>query len=79
MGAVAKFLVSPVLALAAGAVKKPKPAPVLPMARPQARAGASTALLDAVAARRGSRANQRTGRNGAEPTNGAGSKTALGA
>lgn len=75
MGGVAKFLLSPVLSVA-GSVLKPKAPQVqaMPLARPEV-TPRTTALLDAVAARRGSRANQRTGRGGAE----AGGKTKLGA
>lgn len=76
MGAVGKFLLSPVAALA-GAFKKPKaaaPAPLL--AQPQATPRASSALADALSARRGTRANQRTGARGAEAP--AGVKTKLG-
>lgn len=82
MGAVGRILLSPVAAIAkeVGLIGKPKaaqPAAAIPVARPQPVAR-NTAVLDAVASRQGSRANQRTGAGGAEP-GAAGKKTQLGA
>lgn len=83
MSAIGKILLSPAVALAkeVGLIKKPKPAAAaaaaIPVARPQPVAR-NTAVLDAVASRQGSRANQRTGAGGAEP-GAAGKKTQLGA
>lgn len=57
-----------------GGKAKPQAAP--PVARPQA-VTRSTAVIEAISNRRGSRANQRTGPGGAEATGG--KKTELGA
>lgn len=57
--------------------KAPKVTPA-PAQLPQAQTRQSSAVLDAVAGRRGSLANQRTGARGAESTS-TGQKTRLGA
>lgn len=64
-----------------GAVTGPKAPPPTPQrqALPVAQRRSTTAVLDAVSSRRGSRVNQRTGARGAEPTSSAGGKTQLGA
>lgn len=77
MGGVVPLLLSPALALASKAMK-PKPQPAPPMVQPTAQPPRSTVLMDEVARRRGSRANQRTGAAGAEPGM-PGTKTQLGA
>lgn len=73
MGAVGKFLLSPVAALAG--MMKPK-TPEIPAQQPQAVDRSSTVILDAVASRTGSLANRRTGSGGAEASGG--KKTSLG-
>lgn len=75
MSAVGRMLFSPVGALIHEVSGKKKAPPQVPLQRPQAQTR-STAVLDAVAARRGSRANQRTGAGGVEAPAG---KTHLGA
>lgn len=74
MSAIGKILLSPALALA-GAFKKPKI--TVPDQRPLAQERPVSAVLDAVAARSGTRANQRSGMGGAEATGGR--KSQLGA
>ncbi|MFC0683219.1 hypothetical protein [Novosphingobium clariflavum] len=73
MGAVGKMLISPVAAMA-GLLDKPKV--TAPVAQPQAIDRSNTVVMDAVAARRGSLANKRTGSLGAEVSGG--KKTSLG-
>jgi hypothetical protein len=75
MSAVAKVLLSPVGALV-GLFKKPKPAPPPPMAQPQAVDRSSSVLVDALASRRGTQANRRSGGGGEAM---GGTKTKLGA
>lgn len=75
MSAVGKLLLSPVLTLA-GVFDKKKPKPV-PMQQPVAQTRPVSAVLEAVASRQGSRANQRAGMGGVEASGG--TKTKLGA
>lgn len=74
MSGVANFLLSPALALA-GVLKPKAPKPVAP--QPVAQTRPVSAVMDAVASRRGSLANKRVGGLGAEPNSG--KKTSLGA
>jgi hypothetical protein len=73
MGSLVGAFVSPLLSLAFG--KKPKPAPQ-PVPQPVAQVRPNGGVADALARRRGSRANQKTGSGGAEA--GGGGKTTLG-
>lgn len=76
MTGVAKFLLSPITAVASAFIKKPKaPKPMLPL--PTATPRANSAVSDALLNRRGSAANQRTGRGGAESSTGT-KKTLMG-
>jgi hypothetical protein len=69
MAAVGKILLSPITALASALIKKPKaPKAMLPL--PVATPRANSAVSDALLSRRGSAANMRTGRGGAESTTG---------
>jgi hypothetical protein len=69
MSIIGKIL-SPVGSLIAGAlIKKPK-APKAPLPLPTATPRANSTVSDALLARRGSAANMRTGRGGAESTTG---------
>lgn len=70
MGSIVKTLVSP---LAMMLFKKPK-APEPPPVQPTLRERPNSSAADALASRRGSQENRRTGRGGAEATGGAKSK-----
>ncbi len=74
IGQVLQVAVSP-LATALGAFKKKKPA-AAPLPVPTATPRANSVVADALAARRGSAVNQRTGAGGAESSSG--KKTLLG-
>jgi hypothetical protein len=77
MAAIGKILLSPITALA-GAFKKPKAPTVRPtLPLPVATPRANSAVSDALLSRRGSAANMRTGRGGAESTAGTGTKKSL--
>lgn len=73
MSGVGKFLLSPVLALA-GVFDKPKAPPPQAMARPAAQDRSGSVLAQAIASRRGTQDNKRTGTGGAEATGGKKSK-----
>lgn len=74
MTGVAKVLLSP-LGAALGVFKKPKAAASVPL--PVATPRSNSVLMDTLAARRGTAANQRTGSGGAESSTTA-KKTLLG-
>lgn len=76
MSGIAKVLLSPITAVASALISKPKQA-AQPLPLPTVTPASSSAVSDAIMARRGSAANQVTGTRGAESTTTA-KKTLLG-